>query len=488
MKNSNIKRDSKLKAGIHLTLIQFGLLVIPIITIPYIVDKVGVEKFGAVIFFQSIMSLLSVVINYGFAQTGAPDIAKAASIRKLNFEYSNVLFSKIFLLFLCLIIALIIYAAVPKFHNDKYLYFLSLIILIFNCLDISFLFQGIERMKDYMLLNLASNIFVVILLFYLIKKPEDYILIPVIFFGPRVLAGGLSILYAAIVFKIKPNIFFFAAVLRKLKKGLNFFATNIFSILYAQTSSIMLGFLGGDISVGIYSLADKLCFAYTAIQSKIGVVYQPQIAKDFKKGIIEGSNKAKENIFFTLIAAIPVFFFCQFFAEDILFLFFQNKGADSVNILRLLSLNFISIGLNGILCGNILLSIDRADEMLKPSIITAIINIFLGGTLIYFFQHTGAALTICLIEFGVRWYYFFRIKKFQIFVWSKQITRIIIIYSSIIIISLLFLKYFSAIIVLNFFLKIFLITAIFGLIIAYLLKTLKIICLKNFKLKFNCPC
>ncbi|HPG31512.1 MAG TPA: oligosaccharide flippase family protein, partial [bacterium] len=386
--NNNIKRDSKLKAGIHLTIIQFGLLVIPIITMPYIVDKIGMEKFGAVIFFQSIMNLLSVIINYGFAQTGAPDIAKAASGRKLNFEYSNILFSKIFLLFLCLLIALILYAVIPKFNNEKQLYFLSLIILVFNCLDISFLFQGVERMKDYMILNFLANILVVFLLFYFVKKPEDYILIPVIFFGPKVFASGAAILYASVIFKIKPNMFFFTAVLRKLRNGINFFASNIFSILYAQTSSIMLGFLGGDISVGIYSLADKLCIAYTIIQSKIAVVYQPQIAKDFKKGIIEGSIRAKENIFFTLIAAIPVFFFCQFFAEDILFLFFQNKGADSVNILRMLSLNFISIGLSGILSCNILISIGRADEMLRPSVITAIINCILGGTLIYFFRHT----------------------------------------------------------------------------------------------------
>jgi len=480
-----INRDSKLKTGIHLTIIQIGLLVIPIITIPYVVDKVGLEKFGVFVFIQSIMGLLAIVINYGFVQTGVVDIANSKSLRKLNFEYSNIFYSKVILFFLCLFFAVVLFFIVPKFNNEKNLYFASLIILVFNCIDSSFLFQGIERMKDYMFFNFAGNFVVIILLLLFVNTVEDYIYLPLIFFGPRAAFSFAAMIFAALVFHVKPNIFFLAAVLRKLRTGFNFFGTNIFSALYTQTTSVILGFLGGDISVGIYSLADKLCFAYTVIQGKIGVVYQPQIARDFKAGLAEGTARAKENIFIMLLAAIPAFLFCQFFSENILYLFFKDKGIASAGILRLLSFNFITIGISGILSVHILVAIGKANEMLKPSIWTALMNLTVGSFLIFYFHHTGAAISLSLIEFGIMCYYYFRIKKFKIFVFSKVMINTLALYSAFILIFLILLKHIDSIILFNAMFKTPVIIIIYCFGAALLLQILKIVDFKRKKINKN---
>ncbi|MBP7653875.1 oligosaccharide flippase family protein [Candidatus Dependentiae bacterium] len=477
-----INRDSKLKTGIHITVIQLGLLVIPIVTIPYVVSRVGLEKFGLFVFIQSIMGLLAVIINYGFVQTGVVDIANAKSLRKLNFEYSNIFYSKTILLFFCMLVSAIMFFFIPKFNEESSLYTASLIILVFNCLDSSFVFQGIERMKDYMIFNFAGNFVVIILLFFFIRYQEDYIYLPLVFFGPRAAFAGAAMIYAALFFNIKPNLFFLKSVVKKLRKGFNFFATNIFSVLYTQTTSVILGFLGGNVSVGIYSLADKLCFAYTTIQGKIGVVYQPQVAQDFKLGLLQGTARAKENIFIMLLAAIPAFCFCQFFAEDILYLFFQNNGASSANILRLLSFNFLTIGISGILSVHILVAIGKADEMLKPSIWTALINLTAGSFLIYRYKHTGAAASLCLIEFGTMCYYYFRIKKFKIFVFSKSMRSILAVYGILTIILIILLKFFEKLIDINKFFETPVIILIYCIGVAGLLKFLNIIDMKKLKI------
>lgn len=46
----NIKKDSKFKSSINLIVVQFCMFFIPLLAIPYIVGKVGIEKYGTFFF------------------------------------------------------------------------------------------------------------------------------------------------------------------------------------------------------------------------------------------------------------------------------------------------------------------------------------------------------------------------------------------------------------------------------------------------------
>ena len=82
---SRIRKDSKLKSSINLIVVQLCMFGIPLVATPYVIRKIGIENYGAYIFYQSVIALLSVISNYGFVQTGVRDIANAKSLRRLNF-------------------------------------------------------------------------------------------------------------------------------------------------------------------------------------------------------------------------------------------------------------------------------------------------------------------------------------------------------------------------------------------------------------------
>src|SRR3990172_12241818 len=102
---------------------------IPLLAIPYIIGKVGIEKYGAFIFFQAVMGLLSVIGSYGFIQTGVRDIANARTLRKLNYEYALIFYSKFFALAAAVLLGLILFLF-DKFNSDSQLYAYSFLFLV----------------------------------------------------------------------------------------------------------------------------------------------------------------------------------------------------------------------------------------------------------------------------------------------------------------------------------------------------------------------
>lgn len=416
----NIKKDTKFKASVNLMAVQFGLYFIPLLTIPYIVKTVGIGNYGKYVFFQAVFGLLAVIINYGFIQTGVRDISTCRTLGEINSQYSAILYSKL----IGTVVAASIGAGLyfyPEFYLERPLYIYSFASLLVFLLDTTFVYQGIEKLKDYVNLSMCGNIVVLVLLFIFIKKSGDYIYLPIVFSGPRITASLISIVLLFYRFGIVPGVFSAKTIGEKLKSNFSIFATNISSILYTRGTQIMLGLIAGKEYVGFYAIADQLVFAYSNIQGKISTVYQPQIAQGFKDDFASGVKKARENAYIILLIATPGFLFTQFFAFDLLYLLFGEEAANSEMILRLLSVNFVTVHMSYVLAMQVLLSLYKEWEILKPSIFAAILNLTLGSVLIYYFRHIGAALSVTAIEALVFLYFYYRVKGMDITLFDREL-------------------------------------------------------------------
>ncbi len=394
---TDIKRDTKLKSGVNLVVIQLGLYAIPLVTVPYTVKTVGIENYGKYAFFQAMVGLLSVVASYGFVQTGVRDISMSADLKCLNSEYSAIMFSKLIAL------ALSVFLALPllffmRFSSEPELFAYSLLTLAVAFLDTSFVYQGIEKLKDFVNMSLAGNIVVIVLLFTLIRDDGDYRLLPLVFSLPRIIAYLASIALLSARFNISLSLPGLGAVFTKMRVNFNFFISNIFIILYTRATAVFLGIFGGDAEVGYYSLADQLTYAYSNIQGKVSTVYQPQTMQAFTDSLAKGRESARESVFAVLIMAFSGFLFTQFFTEEILTIFFSAEALPAVLPLRLLSLNFITIHISSILGMQVLLAMYRDREILRPSVYAAVLNATFGCAAIYLWGAAGAAASVAVIE------------------------------------------------------------------------------------------
>ncbi|MFQ5736839.1 MAG: oligosaccharide flippase family protein [Thermodesulfobacteriota bacterium] len=436
----NIKKDTKFKSSVNLIAVQFGLYFIPLVTIPYIVKTVGIENYGKYVFFQAVIGFLAVIINYGFIQTGVRDISVCKTLREINSEYSSILYSKLLGTTVAAAIGALLFLH-PKFRGEYLLYSLSFFSLLVFFLDTTFVYQGIEKLKDYVNISMVGNVAVLVLLFAVVRRPEDYIYLPLVFAGPRIAAYLAAVYLLFRRFRILPDTFSIRAIGGKLRSNFNIFATNISAILYTRATQIMLGLMAGNEYVGYYAIADQLVFAYSNIQGKISTVYQPQIAQGFKDDFKAGVVKARENIYIISLVAIAGFLFTQFFAYDLLFVLFGENASHSATILRLLSLNFITMHLSYVLAMQVLLSLYKDRDILKPSIYAAVMNLTLGSVLIYYFRHTGAAVSVTFIEVLVFFYFYAKVKSIGIRLFDRELVQRLVEYTLSLVLALVILRF-----------------------------------------------
>ncbi|MBI4823980.1 MAG: oligosaccharide flippase family protein [Nitrospirae bacterium] len=474
----DIKRDSKLKSGINLVVVQLSMFLIPLLATPYIILKVGIGNYGAFIFFQSVMGLLSVIGSYGFVQTGVRDIANARTLKRLNYEYSQIFYSKLLALLVSVFIASILFWF-DRFSSEKQLYTYSFLFLLMNFLDISFVYQGIEKLKDYVIANLVGNVFYLMSLFVFLGDKADYVYLPLIFSVPRISSLVFSIFALYVRFGIVPVFFSIKGIMKKLRKGLDCFLMNVFAIIYTRAHVVLLGVITGNTYVGYYSIADQLVFAYSNIQGKVSTVYQPQIAYAFKNNLEEGISKAKENILAISSIAIAGFIFTQFFAFDLLYALFGDIAMYSEIPLRVLSLNFISMQLNFILGIQILLSLHKDRELLLPSICAAVLNLSIGSVLIYYFKHIGAAISISSIEVLIFMYFYIKVRSFNIEVFGKGLLEKLLGYALGLVLTAGLLRLLYLSISAGIFIKLPLVMTLYVLVVLMSLRLSNIVDFKN---------
>ncbi|MDR2225585.1 MAG: oligosaccharide flippase family protein, partial [Providencia sp.] len=151
----------------YLTTIQLITLLVPFIYYPYIIRKFNIEDYGLVVFIQSIIMLLSIIVDFGF-NIYATRIASKYNdnIKKLSIIYSSVTYIKIALFFLCLILFQLFILLNDKLYENIVLSNLLFLIVLGEALFSQWLYLGLEKIKFAAAINLISRTF--LLLFILI--------------------------------------------------------------------------------------------------------------------------------------------------------------------------------------------------------------------------------------------------------------------------------------------------------------------------------
>jgi O-antigen/teichoic acid export membrane protein len=130
----------------------------------------------------------------------------------------------------------------------------------------------------------------------------------------------------------------------------------------------------------------------------------------------------------------------------------------------------------------LMLSLYKEKELLAPSIYAAILNLFLGSLLIYFYAHNGAAISVCTVEFFMLIYFYLLLKKFGIEIIRKHLVYKLLSYAGVIagILSLLKIVYMN--VSLRIITKLPVTIAIYGICILIILRVLNMVDYKNRKI------
>ncbi|BAO75051.1 oligosaccharide flippase family protein [Winogradskyella sp. PG-2] len=324
----------------YLAVLQMITLLVPIITLPHLFSVLGDTTWGIVVFAQSVAIYLGILVSFGFNISATKDISiHREDTSKISEIVSSVFLIKAALFIASLLIITILIFIIPFFQDYKLLFLLSMWFCLYEFVFPIWYFQGLERMKFITFINLGSRIIFLVLIFVLIRKESDYLLVPVINGIGSVFSGVMAMI---IIFR-KDKVRFYIPKMVTLKyyfkESLPIFLSNL-SQLYIKLNKIIIGaFIGLD-EVAYYDVAEKITNLMKVPISLVSQTVFPKIVKD--KSISFINKILKLNLGIQAILLVVVLTTAPFIVE----LVSGKEIPQATAALFILSLTVIPVVLN----------------------------------------------------------------------------------------------------------------------------------------------
>lgn len=277
----------------------------PIITMPYVSRVLGSYSVGIIGFTGSIISYFTLACTIGLTSHGQLEIAYSQDDReKRSQTFWEILVFRIILTILVTMVYVIMFCINRDFSST---YRLLIINLISNCLNISFLYTGIEDFTKPVIKNIVVRLVCVILTFIFIKDPGDYNLYIIIHSGmDLIMTLSFFIGIRKIIDLPKRKLQLF----KHLKPSLILFLPQIAISVYTVLDKTMLGRMLLNMNeVGYYEQGEKVVKTLLTLLTAIGSVLVPRVASCLASKDYEQINKYYNKVFkLIFMLGLPMMF------------------------------------------------------------------------------------------------------------------------------------------------------------------------------------
>ena len=391
------RKKSIKKNYIYNLLYQVIVIIIPIITIPYISRILGAEKIGIYSYTLSVSAYFVLLGSLGISLYGKREIAYVQNDKK---KYSKLFWELLILKSFSVILSIVLFyfLFIYRINHFNMYYKILILELVANAIDISWFFQGLEEFKKIFIRNLIVKILSLVCIFLFVKSANDlniYFIIYVL----SLLACNFSLWFYLPKYILKPS-FKKLDYLKHIKGTIILFIPQVAIQVYTVLDRTMIGYLIDDKSeVGFYTQGEKIIKLLLTIITAMGTVMLPRIASKFSEG-----DKKSIRIYiyksFNLVylLSFPMIFGLIAIADSFVPLFF-GKGYDSVIlIMQIISPVILFIGMSNVIGVQYLLPTKHQKEYTISVVFGAIINFVANWYLIPAYGALGAAVGTIFAE------------------------------------------------------------------------------------------
>lgn len=381
-----------------LSVLQAANYILPLITLPYLVKVLGIEKFGIIMFAQAFIMFFNVLVDYGFNLSATREV----SIHRENKEKITEIFSSVMAIKIVLVAIVFIALSIIIFSFEKLsayweLYYLTFLWVIGQALFPIWYFQGIEKMEYITIINITSKSLFTIAIFIFIQNESDYIYVPLLNGLGFIIAGFLSLYITS--HRFNQSISFKLLKFKKhLKNGFHIFLSMSSSTILSASPIIFIGFFIDYTIAGYYSAFEKIIFAIKNFFYIINQVYFPRLAKVYT----ENKNRYliiwKKLSLYTISISILLYIILYLISDIFIKYYFNKIFLDYIYIFHILSFSIVfytiinSLGLNG------LLVIGKHNQLSRSQIIPTIIFIFISPLILKVFGFTTFLFSILIAD------------------------------------------------------------------------------------------
>ena len=395
-----MKEKSVKKNYFYNLIYQLLTLILPLITTPYISRVLGAEKIGIYSYTTSVVTYFILFGSLGVSMYGQREIAYIGEdIGKRKKSFWEI----VILRFITLAIATLIYyfTIIRTAGEYKIYYEILLFYLLASAFDISWFLQGLEEFKKTVMRNLIVRTTSVMLIFVLVKQPNDlskYLLI----YSLADLIGNLS-LWAYLPKYLEGEKIEKISVFRHFIPIMILFVPQIAVKVYNIMDKTMLGKIIGDkAELGNYEEAYKIINVLLTIIASLSLVMVPKIASLYHKGERQRLkiylNKSFNFMFFL---TFPMMFGIISVAKEFIPFFLGTGYEIAAKVTVVIAPLLVLSGISNIIGVAYLLPTKKHKEYTVSICVGIVVNVILNAFLILKYKAIGVAIATVISQIFV---------------------------------------------------------------------------------------
>lgn len=378
---------------------QILVMFIPLITTPYVSRTLGAEAIGIYSYTLSIATYFALFGTLGISMYAQREIAYVQDDKK---KRSILFWELIIVRFITMFFSMLIFYFLFASKGEYSLYYKILLIDLFgNCLEITWFFNGMEEFKKTVIRNGIIKWVCAILIFLLVKTPQDLIKYILIYSISTLLGQGSMWFYLPrYLQKVKMKQL---KIVKHLKPIILLFIPQVAVQIYTVLDKTMIGNIVLDKSeVGFYEQAQKVIKLLLSVTTSLGTVMVPRMANVFASGNIERLKQyLKKSFNFVFFIAFPIIIGIISIANKFVPVFYGNGYDKVISLIISISPIILFMGLNNVTGMQFLLPTKRQKEYTISVIIGAIVNFTINILLIPNYGGVGASIATVISEFIV---------------------------------------------------------------------------------------
>lgn len=400
-------------------------ILFPFITSIYLSNILLPEGIGTIGYARNIASYFVSFASLGMQVYGIREIAKAGKDQKTrNKVFTSLIFINAISTFIACACYFILIFSLNIFSADKTILAICGIAIIFNFINIDWLYQGLEEYGYITLRSFVMKALMLIATVLLVKNLSDIYVYAMI----SVLANGGNYAFNVIQMRKYVKLDFKDIKIKQHLKPLIVIAVCQFlSTLYHRVDVTMLGALFDKAWTGYYTYAHDIINIICSMCVAITSVFLPKLSLYYKEDKAKFKELVEQGVRILWTLCIPAMIGVWVLAEDVIVALYGQGFFLSAKAMQWFSALIILNPVGNLLGYQVVICIGEENKRVPVFVAGTVVNIIFNAILIPKYFHIGAAVASVIAEiiiFLVQVIYLCQKFKFKIF--DIQVLKIII--------------------------------------------------------------
>lgn len=273
-------------------LYQYGLqaakYLFPFVTLPYLTRVLGPDTYAVRAYVLAAMMFVQVFLDYGFHFRGTQTIAiNRGDINVIRKELTSIVILRLVLAFVVFVVLAAVIPFVPILADNPEYVMLAFLGTCLKAMLPDFVFQGYEDMGIITRRFVVSQLVATVLIFLMVRSPEDLLWIP----GLELVAAFIAFVWSWGNVVARRQLRFVRVSISYLRHvfiaSTTFFLSNAATVLFTSLTTLMIGVYVDDVQeVAYWSLAMTAVSAIQSLYNPLVNTLFPYVSARRKLGIV----------------------------------------------------------------------------------------------------------------------------------------------------------------------------------------------------------